>query len=188
MVIQLGDLLDAKAWSRWPKDGDDCPEAEFEAAYKGLEKLHEMFPKMHILTGNHDLRFRVKATESNLPSRMIKGLEEVLPFKGWKWYVDPKEKLIVDSKRGPIIFVHGDEDGGTPIAKACALGMNLVQGHTHKASIEYRDVMGELFFGAEAGHLMDHESRAAAYSARKAVGMCAGFLVIEEGIPRWIPA
>lgn len=189
LVIQLGDIMDQKAWSRWPTDPDDpSPHEEFERAIAGMIDLGKRFPKMHVLSGNHDRRWFVKASESKLPARMMKTMQEMVPNKGWTWHVDPRKKLIVESPRGKILFCHGDEDGGTPIQKAIHLGINVCQGHTHRASVEHREVFGNHVWGAEVGHLMDTQSKAADYAARSAKGACAGFGVIKYGVYYWIPA
>jgi predicted phosphodiesterase len=189
LVVQLGDIADQKAWSRWPSDpSDPSPHAEFEQFVKDMYRLNKMFPSMQILSGNHDLRLRVKAAESKLPSRMVKTIQEVLPFKGWKWHTDPRGRLVVPTARGKVLFLHGDEDGGTPIQKAVQLGVNICQGHTHRCSVETRQTLDRFVWGMECGHLMDVESKAADYAARKSVGMACGFGVIKHGIPYWIPA
>lgn len=189
VVIQLGDLWDQKAWSRWPKDPEDpSPEWEFEQALLDCETLQEYFPDMHILTGNHDLRLVKSAVEASLPKAMIKDMSEIVNAPGWSWHIDPAIRLIVETPRGPVLFRHGDEEGGRPLYKATTLGMNVIQGHTHQTSIQYAQVMDKFFFGAEMGHMMDVTSKAAAYSARSAKGTACGFGVLKHGVPYWIPA
>jgi hypothetical protein len=112
----------------------------------------------------------------------------MIPNKGWNWRTDPRKKLIVPSPRGDILFVHGDENGGTPIQKAILMGINVVQGHTHKTSIIYRESMGKFVYGVEFGHLMDTTSKAADYAAASGIGSTAGFGVIKFGVPYFIPA
>lgn len=189
LVIQLGDIMDQKAWSRWPGATDDpSPEDEFERAYQGMVDLGKRFKKMEVLIGNHDRRVMMKAAESKLPSRMIKTIQEMIPNAGWNWRTDPRKKLIVPSPRGDILFVHGDENGGTPIQKAVLMGINVMSGHTHKTSLSYRETMGKFVWGMECGHLMDSNSKAADYAAASGIGSTAGFGVIKHGIPYWIPA
>ena len=188
LVIQMGDLFDQKAWSRWGKDPDDLsPEDEWLQAFESVKKLHKMFPKMHILSGNHDRRFYLKAADSSLPSQLIKSMQELFPFKGWIWHIDAKDRLTIPSARGDILFLHGDEMGGTPIAKATQLGINIVQGHTHQASITYAQTLSKYVFAAEAGHLMDVNSKGARYAARNPKGSSSGFLVIKYGCCYFIP-
>lgn len=189
LVIQLGDLFDQKTWSRWPSDPDDLsPSQEWDAAVDCVKEIHRMFPKMDILRGNHDLRYMARAAESKLPKKMIKVVQEMFPYKGWNWHLDPRKKLIVDSPRGKILFVHGDEDGGTPLQKAVRVGMNVCQGHTHRMSIQASEVMGKFVWGFEVGHLMNTASKAADYAARSSNAHASGFGVIKHGCPYFIPA
>ncbi len=189
MAIQLGDLGDQKGWSRWPGDTDDPnPEDEFDRMIEGIRDLGKRFPKLHVLTGNHDRRIAMKATESKVPRKMLKTIQDVVGNKGWQWYLDPRKKLIVPSPRGDILFVHGDEQGGTPIQKAVLMGINVMSGHTHKTSLAYRETMGKFVWGMECGHLMDTNSKAADYAAANGISSTAGFGIIKHGIPYWIPA
>lgn len=186
LVVCLGDITDQKIWSRWMKDIDDfSPSEEFLRAEEGIKKLHQWFPNMLILRGNHDNRILNKAIEAGIPSQMFKDIDEVFNFKGWTW-ISPTEKLIVDSNRGPILFVHGDEQGGTVAQKSRILGINVCQGHTHKASTTYTSSLYRSFWGAEMGCLMDIPSKASKYAASNPVGSTVGFGVIKYGVPYFI--
>ncbi len=186
LVIQLGDLTDQKIWSRWPKDVDDAsPSDEFLEAEKVLKKLHKMFPKMVILRGNHDTRILSKAVEAGIPSQMFNDVDQVFNYKGWIW-VPQNQKLIVKTTRGPVLIVHGDEQGGTVAQKSRILGLSVLQGHTHKVSITYTTTLKGTVFGAEMGCLMDVDSKAAKYAAANPVGSSIGFGVLKFGVPYFI--
>lgn len=186
LVVCLGDITDQKIWSRWPKDVDDySPSEEFLRAHEGIKKLNKWFPKMVILRGNHDVRILAKAIESGIPSQMFRDVDEVFSFKGWTW-IGANEKFTVNTARGPILFVHGDEQGGTVAQKSRILGMNICQGHTHKVSITYTTALKKSFWGAEMGCIMDITSKAAKYAAPNPVGVSIGFGVIKYGIPYFV--
>jgi predicted phosphodiesterase len=186
LVIQLGDLTDQKIWSNWQSDPDDpCPSEEFDQAQKGLEKLHDWFPEMVILRGNHDERILKRAVEAGIPGKMFKDVDEVFAFDGWEW-ISRKDKLIVKTERGPVLFQHGDEMGGNVSAKSRMLGMSIVQGHTHKTSITYTQTPKGHFFGAELGCLMDVDSKAARYAQANPVGVSVGFGVLKHGVPYFV--
>lgn len=187
IVVQLGDLIDAKSWSRWPGETDDySPDQEWAETVACLKKLYRLFPKMEILSGNHDRRHLIKAAESKIPSQLVRTFNEVFPFKGWNWHLDPRKKLILDTVNGKILFCHGDEDGGTPLDKASFFGTSVVQGHDHKAAINYRQVGDKFLFGVSAGNLMNPESKAADYNARSSKGSVQGFLVVKNGNPMFL--
>lgn len=186
LVVCLGDLTDQKIWSRWPKDTDDAsPSDEFIQAEKCLKKLHTMFPKMIILRGNHDTRIQSRAIEAGIPAQMFKDVDSVFNYKGWEW-VPQNEKFVVHTVRGPVLFVHGDEQGGTPAQKSRILGMSIIQGHTHKVSITYTSTLSGTIFGAEMGCIMDTQSKAAKYAAANPVGSSVGFGVVKYGVPYFI--
>ena len=186
LVIQIGDITDQKIWSRWQSDTDDfSPCQEFDLAEKDMKRLHKMFPEMLILSGNHDTRVKARAIEAGIPSRMFRDIDEVFNYKGWKW-INRADKLVVKTQRGPIVFIHGDEMGGTPAQKSRILGMSLVQGHTHKSSITYTRTLDNHFFGAEMGCLMDVKSKAARYAQANPVGVSIGFGVVKYGVPYFI--
>jgi predicted phosphodiesterase len=188
LVVLLGDIFDQKAWSRWPKDpDDDSPHAEFEAALAQLNVVSAMFPTAEILLGNHDLRIAKRAMEMGITKHMMRNLNEVLPFDGWNWHADPRKKLIVDTKRGPIWFSHGDEMGGTVEAKSRLLGISVVQGHSHQASISFSKGLAHFVFGMECGMLMDVDSKGAKYAAASGKFPVVGFGVIKYGVPYFIP-
>lgn len=188
LVIQLGDLTDQKIWSRWQSDTDDfSPCQEFEEAEKQLKKLHKMFPNMLILRGNHDDRIKSRAVEAGIPGKMFKDVDSVFNYKGWQW-IPRNERLVVQTARGPILFVHGDEQGGTVVQKSRILGHSVIQGHTHKVSITYTNqVNGRHIFGAEMGCLMDVQSKAGRYAQANPVGVSVGFGVVKHGVPYFIP-
>lgn len=186
LVVCLGDITDQKIWSRWQKDTDDVsPSDEFLLAEKCLKKMHKMFPKMLILRGNHDVRILAKAVEAGIPAQMFRDVDSVFNYKGWTW-VPQNEKLIIQTQRGPILFVHGDEQGGTVSQKSRILGLSVVQGHTHKVSITYTTTLKGTIFGAEMGCIMDVNSKAAKYAAANPVGSSVGFGVIKYGVPYFI--
>lgn len=186
LVVQLGDLTDQKIWSRWQKDVDDIsPSDEYLAAEKALKRIHKMFPKMVILRGNHDVRILSKAVEAGIPSQMFRDVDQVFNFPGWTWVAQNK-KFIVNTVRGQVLIVHGDEQGGTVAQKSRILGMSVIQGHTHKVSITYTTTLKGTVFGAEMGCLMDINSKAAKYAAANPVGCSVGFGVLKYGVPYFI--
>ena len=187
IVICGGDLTDQKIWSRWQASPDDfSPSKEYQETEKAIYKLYEMFPNMHIIRGNHDKRVLSKAIEAGIPKQMFNDISDVFNFDGWRW-LDPDEHLVVNTDRGEILFKHGDEMGGTVAAKSRLLGVNYAQGHTHKATITYSNILDRSFFGLEGGTLMDTDSKAAQYACSNPVSSAVGFTIIKYGIPYFIP-
>jgi predicted phosphodiesterase len=189
LIVQIGDMGDQKGWSRWPKDPDDPnPKDEYLALKSQAKYLAKLFPKMHLITGNHDRRWMKKAAEAGIPSELVRAPDEVFNHPGWIWHTNPRHHAWTNTKRGKVLFIHGDELAGTPIQKAINLGCNVVQGHTHKASITYKQTFDRFVFGFESGHAMDVTSKAADYAASNPLMSVAGFGVIQYGLPFFIPS
>jgi len=186
LVIQLGDLTDQKIWSRWQADVDDfSPSMEFEKAEQDMKRLYKMFPEMIIVRGNHDNRIKARAIEAGIPGRMFQDVDEVFNYDGWRW-MKGGERLVINTNRGPILFLHGDEMGGTPVQKSRILGHSVIQGHTHKMTLGYTRTDKAHIFGMEAGVLMDTKSKAARYAQANPVGCSLGFAVVKYGIPYFV--
>jgi predicted phosphodiesterase len=186
LVVCLGDITDQKIWSRWPKDVDDAsPSDEFIEAEKGIKRLHRMFPKLVILRGNHDVRILNRAIEAGVPAQMFRDVDDVFSMHGWTW-VKQNSKFTINTARGKVLFVHGDEQGGTVAQKSRILGHSIIQGHTHKVSITYTTALNGTIFGAEMGCIMDVESKAAKYAAPNPVGSTVGFGVLKWGVPYFV--
>lgn len=187
LVVCLGDLTDQKIWSKWSKDEDDyCPSKEFKLADKSAKKLYKMFPKMVILSGNHDFRIKKRAIEAGIPSRMFNDIHELWNFKGWKW-IKPGQIYSFETRKGKVCCLHGDEFGGKPHIKSQILGSNLICGHSHKASCIYTTLMGKTIYAAECGCLVNSQSKATRYAVRNPTGNTNGFAVIKDGIFQFKP-
>ena len=187
LVIFLGDITDSKAWSKYSKDpDDDSPQTEFDRAEADMKQLHKMFPKAICLIGNHDVRPMSKALEAGLPRQLINSLDKVFAYPGWEWHISNKPFVahVPDAK---IAFIHGDESKGTPGQKASKLGMSVVQGHTHQASLEYITTFNHRVFGIECGHVADLESKGMKYAAKNPTSCTTCFVSIIDGIPQIHP-
>ena len=187
LVITTGDLVDAKAWSRYSKDPDDLsPADEWEATVKAAKRLAKLFPKLSIIMGNHEARIASKATEASLPPQLIKGVHEALDIKGWKWHLS-STPLVVNTTTNSFMVIHGDEMGGTAAQKAARLGMNLIQGHTHHASINYINTFNHSIWSMDVGCMASLSSRAMKYAAKNPTSCFVGYGYIQDGVPHLVP-
>jgi predicted phosphodiesterase len=188
LVIQLGDLFDQKAWSKFPKEPDDLsPNDEIEITLEAVKRLNKMFPEMQILFGNHDLRISKKSLDVGFTRHLLRDLQDIFPYDGWNWWSNPREKLVVNTTRGPILFVHGDEDKGDAVSKSRLFGLSVVQGHDHQFKCSYTSTLNGTVFGLSSGHLMDQESKGARYANRQGKYPVKGFTIIKYGIPYFLP-
>lgn len=169
-VVQIGDLVDYPAPSRWTAG----TKAEFEGGVlrdseytkrNFLEPLRAVYDgPIGVLEGNHDERPR-KYLEKNAPALAEADyfrFEKLLDFDGFG-----VKKLQPYYAIAPgWIAIHGHESAGlnqiagrTAAAKAKKAGTSLVMGHTHRLAVspESTGYGGKLktIYGFETGHLMD---------------------------------
>jgi predicted phosphodiesterase len=183
LVFTTGDLTDQKSWSRFMKEpDDDNPENEWRKTVHASKQLAKMFPNLVIRRSNHDIRYMKKAAEAGLVKSMMRTLPELFPYKGWTWELDNDPYMI-----GNIAFMHGDELSGSVKAKVQSLGMNVVQGHTHKAEIIYNCTFNRRLWGMDVGCMVDVKSAAFDYAARNLTKVWVGHGWIQDGVPYLFP-
>lgn len=177
-VIQLGDLIDAKAWSRFPKSStDDSAALEWEKTVKQAELLHKYFPKLQILEGNHCSRPMKKALiDAGQPPQLIRPYHEALGFKGWTFHLSA-EPLVIDN----VSYIHGDEVASNLNLLATKMGTSVVRGHTHQAGIIYTRLFNRQVFAMECGALIDETHNAFAYARKNPKRCWLGLGLVEDG-------
>jgi len=160
-VVHIGDLVDNHALSF--HDSEPLLQGVTGELYTAREKLkawYRAFPKLTLITGNHD---RIPARQLRKigmePSIYLRPLEELYCFpKGWTC----AEQIEIDG----VLYHHGDT----------ALGVNgfrkdsqermqsTVTGHAHSnAGISATATDQELIFGMAVGCGVDHKHIAFAY-------------------------
>jgi hypothetical protein len=147
-VIQIGDLVDNHAISRWQSESDSYGAiTEFEMAQKDIEIYKRVFPQMDITNGNHDLIPVRQAASLGIPQQYMKGFHELwnLP-KGWT----VQEQLILND----VLYEHGTGCSGknAAIDKATNSMMSCCIGHLHGfAGVQYKSNSKMLIFGMNVG-------------------------------------
>lgn len=184
LVLCTGDVLDQKAFSKYPKDPeDDGPAEEWRKSVEQCKEIAKYFPKMTILGANHDRRYLKKAAEAGLPKFMLKALKDLVPIPGWTWHLGPNPLVL----NGNIACMHGDELQGAPIVKAQKLGMNIIQGHTHQAVIQYLQNFNKQMWALDAGCTVDPTAAAFDYAAGSLTKVWRGFAYVENNVPHLVP-
>ncbi|MFD8088950.1 metallophosphoesterase [Streptomyces malaysiensis] len=204
-VIQIGDLVDYPAPSRWTAGtryefaGGVRRDSEY-AKRNFMEPLRAVYDgPLKILKGNHDERPE-KYLEKNAPALAADDVhyrfEALLDFDGFgAELVEPYYKFAPG-----WVAIHGHESPGlnnvagrTAASKAKKAGVSLVMGHTHRLAIspESTGFGGKLktIYGFEVGHLMD--VRQAGYLKNGPANWQRGFGLFYAGkysaIPQAIP-
>jgi predicted phosphodiesterase len=184
-IINLGDIADLQSVSYHEKNPDlDSPGRELENVRKKLNELYRIFPKMDILTANHDSLFYRKGQTIGLPSGVLKSYNEIFQVnKSWKWH----QELVIKASNGEkIYFCHGLSPDGMKNSKSKA--MSFVSGHHHsKFEIRYWANTEKLYFAMICGCLVDRKSIAFAYGKNVLDKPILGCALIINGIPRLIP-
>lgn len=184
-VINLGDIIDAMAWSRYPKT-PDAPNAQYEwdKTVLAMERLSKMFPTMDIIMGNHCVRPMRKALEAQLPRQLIKGLNDVFDYPGWKWHMG--NRLY---EHDGVVFAHGDEFPISPAnigLAASRLGKSIVFGHSHQAALVYVNIFEKSYYAMNCGAIVDDTAVCFQYAGKNPRRTWQGYGVIIDGLPHLV--
>ena len=150
-VVHIGDVVDWAACSFHDKE-DETPRplVEYEAAKKQVGELVKLFPKVTVMTGNHDALPRRKAQTIGIPFQLLRNYAELWDTPGWDWR--PRfSTLEIDG----VLYAHGDRGKGgqgAALKNAKEHFMPWVQGHLHgQASATYYANENYIVFGLSVG-------------------------------------
>jgi predicted phosphodiesterase len=187
-IIQIGDLLDCYAASKFPRSQNvytpkDEEELGIQMAREMWSDLRKVSPKSKCfqLLGNHDIRI-LKRTLESLPIAehwIEKYLKDLFTFDGVATITDHREELEIEG----IIFTHGFLGQGAHkdyYLKSC------VHGHDHKLYVNHRRIHNQNIFELSCGFLGDVESKALSYTPSKMANYQEGFGWIDQWGPRTI--
>jgi predicted phosphodiesterase len=165
-VVHIGDVVDWHCISYHEKDLNDLNyNEEFNTALRQVQKLKRAFPKLTVMTGNHDSLPHRRACTAGLPGSVIKGNYQIWETPQWEW-MPRYAKLEVDN----CIYMHGDNGKGgiTPaLANAKDLFQSVVAGHHHSsAGVYYHANPNSLVFGMNVGCLVDWHHASMSYGVK----------------------
>ncbi len=187
-IIQIGDLLDCYAASKFPRSQNIYTPKEEERL--GIEMASKMWAdlraacpqaKCYQLMGNHDVRM-LKRTLELLPIAehwIEKHFKELFTFEGVETIFDTREELEIDG----ILFTHGFLGAGSH--KDYYL-KNVIHGHDHKLYTQYRRIHGQNIFEMSCGFLGDVQSKPLSYTPSKLANFQLGFGWVDQWGPRTI--
>jgi len=183
-VVQIGDILDQRAWSKYPKDGEsEHAQLEWDKAEQCMVQLHNLIPEMHIIFGNHDERVAKRAADAQLPRQLIKTLDRHFDFDGWVWHT-ADTPLEIDG----IYFIHGDTFPiPMPQSAALRLGQSVCYGHTHQGGLAFVNTYKKRIFSMNVGWLGDERQSAFNYARKSPYRCWKGYGLIIDGTPHLIP-
>lgn len=177
-IVFMGDEMDAHAFGRWPNDPDlDGPGLEWTKGVAFMKQLYKVAPRAQVCMSNHTYRPWIQASTSGIPSRFMLSLAESLEApKTWSWH---DEINICGVK-----YIHGMGFSGQ-VAHIKAVKrhfQSVVIGHIHAfAGVNYIELQGKSFFGANAGCLIDQKALAFAYAKNMPEKASIGHLEVING-------
>lgn len=184
-VFCLGDLLDNHAISYHESNPDlASPGEELCNSIEYVGILGDLFPKMTILQGNHDILPIRKARTAGLSKRYIRDNAEVFDMpKGWTWKFEETVQMN-DGRR--LWMRHNLKKNAIDVAEYHDIC--FTQGHYHEdLKVDWIMRKGMNVFGATVGCLVDDTSLAFEYNKVNIKRPSLGCLVIKNGIPEIVP-
>lgn len=185
-VVCIGDLVDLHTASQYTKNPNlFSPKEELAQSRKYIAQLVKLFPKVDMLTGNHDLRIDRTIQEAGLPSDVAMPFDKVFNLpKTWKMH----RELEIDD----ILFRH-DFSTVSILNAVRQYGQSCVQGHWHtKFETQFSSNRKHLLWGMTVGCLIDPHSAAFDYARNssktsKLARPIIGTGVIVNGLPCLVP-
>lgn len=188
-IIQVGDLYDQYAFSRFSKKNLMLPEQELNLGRVYAEEMWAFIKhkqpdaKLIQILGNHDERF-IKRVQERVPE-----VQEVIQnsimnyyrFTGVKTVDDPREEYQL----GDIAVLHGYRSKLGDHTKY--MQQNTMHGHTHKGGVYYHPLNGKVLWELDCGYLADKSAEPLMYTPQKHSNSIHGWGEVNEGVPRFIP-
>ena len=186
-IVHIGDAFDNSAISYHEKHpGLSSPAEEYKKAKKQAQELYRRFPKLDLITGNHDALNQRQATSAGLLPEWIRDLNDLWDVPGWK-VTDRFGFIEIDGIR----YEHGDagvcsQFGAFKTAKARF--QSTVAGHLHaEFGIWYYCNGNARVFGMNVGCGVDSHLLQFAYGKKFTRKPIVGCGVVLDGHPICIP-
>lgn len=189
-VVQMGDLYDQFAFSRYPKVLRMLPHEELALARTTAEKMWAHFKGLDCiqLQGNHDSRAfkRTLSVAPELASLVGPTLCAYYSFPGVRTIEDEREECVLKVNGQPVFFQHGHRSRLGDHARFNQAP--TVVGHSHTGGVVYLRNLYGVYWELNAGFLGDVRSEAFGYHAQRRMHTTTvGVGFIDELGPRFIP-
>lgn len=189
ITVQIGDLYDCFAWSKFPRKRDVyTPEDEIrlgremaEDFWRSLQRAYSK-TKCYQLRGNHDERPLKKLIAHGPELSFLRpGIDGLFQFKGVTTLAEERDELIL----GDVVFMHGNKSGFARHVEHT--GLNTVCGHSHRGSVVYIRRGDKTLWELNAGFVADTRSLPLCYGSSSSFPKTTqGFGVIDAHGPRFI--
>lgn len=188
-VVQVGDLYDLFAWSRFARSlASYSPHEEIERGRDMAEglwaKIRALLPgaALYQLKGNHDSRALLRCLEKAPELEPFLALDRFFEFEGVTTIHDPRQPLELAG----YSFIHGHFSKLGDHARHYL--RSIVCGHSHRGGVVTMALGdGRIVSELNAGYLADASSRPMGYTPTRMNAWTLGFGVIDRWGPRFIP-
>lgn len=180
-VVHIGDLIDWHSISFHLKTvGTPDVLGEIEAAHEQVQQLYKAFPKVTVMTGNHDAIPSRRLAEMIMPDSMLRPEKEYWEVPGWTF--KPRyDQLVIDG----VIYQHGDRGKGgqnAAMKNAQAEFRSVVQGHLHsQMGVQWFANSQVRIFAMQTGCGVDHKMMAMEYGRKFNAKPLIGCGVVVDG-------
>lgn len=189
-IIQMGDLFDQYAFSRFAKSANFVtPEKELAAGFKQAKLMWETIQKLSPnskclqIMGNHDIRIfkRVGDKLPELASLIAEPVNKLYTFKNVKTNYDYRTEINIEG----LLFHHGYlSQLGAHMRK---YNRSIVVGHSHTGGVVYNKVAGKIIFELNAGYLANGKALPLQYGEAKTKSWTVGYGLLTKKDGRWQP-
>ena len=190
-IVQVGDLMDQFAHSRFPASRSIYrPDEEMQLGRDMAEEFWKTLQaaapgsQCYQIMGNHDVRALklILSAAPTLESLIKDSISKLYEFENVTTISDYREELVIQD----VMFHHGYMT--RPGQARDHVMQNIATGHTHRGGVYYRALRDRVIWHLDAGYCGDPESKALSYTAQKTTGWTLGFGFIDQYGPRFIPA
>ncbi len=189
LVVQVGDLYDLFAFSKYPRSHNVMlPSEELAEARACAEdmwsEIRNVNPQAELiqLKGNHDDRIEKRMIEHlpEMESLLMPTLQALWAFDGVKTINDSREEV----ERQGVLFHHGHKKFGTHFTFN---NMSTVNGHTHTGGVVLKQTADGVIWELNAGCGIDVRAPVFGYTAQKRMSsVTLGLGFIDQYGPRFM--
>lgn len=189
VVVQLGDIYDMYAFSKFPRSQDIMtPKEELaegrlaaEAMWRNVRKSSSKTTRMIQLFGNHDVRPMLRIQEKYPEIASLMDLNHLWSFPDVETVVDDRCKFEIDG----VIYTHGFRSKLGDHMKY--LGKSVIRGHSHRAGLVFLNQWQDTLFEMECGYLADDKTEPLKYTHTQQTQWIKALGWVDEFGPRLIP-
>lgn len=188
-IINLGDEADNHGLSMHDSDPNlDSAGMELTRAKAFLKELAKLFPTMDVCHSNHGSLVYRRAMKFGIPVEYIKAYRDILfddnEGDGWEW----QSRVVLKLPNGELLIAQ-HQSSGDILANAAHERANIIEGHEHGTfEVRYKkNAMGENYWAATSGCLVEEQSLAFAYGKLFPKKPVLGCTIIIDSEPHLIP-